>query len=199
MDQLEVDSVGPPLWQPANAAISLPETQEEEYLANASPEERYKYLQAETQAAEVVLPFLGKALYELSPFSQVGEFVDDVKAGSYAAAAIAVLMVIPALKGVRVTHHIIARLARQHKQLRKVIEEYGINIDDPANLARLVEDVHRVLHTNRYYKYVERLVGEAKTPDQVRAALQTIKGLLERLESREHTRHLFPPKRPPRM
>ncbi len=182
-----------------NAAISLPELQEEEYLATASPEERRKYLQAETQAAEIVLPFLGKALYELSPFSQVGEFVDDVKAGSYAAAAIAVLMVIPALKGVRVTHHIIARLARQHKQLRRYIEDFGIDIDDPVNLARLVEDVHRVLHTNNYYTYVERLVRNAKSSDDMRTVLQDIKKLLEGLETRQDSRRLFPPKSRPKI
>jgi GTP-sensing pleiotropic transcriptional regulator CodY len=80
-----------------------------------------------------------------------------------------------------------------------MLRDYGVDINDPVNLARMVEDVHRVIHTNSYYGYVRRQLLGANSPEEIRAAMKNIKTMLERLEDRAGARTKFPPQRPPKI
>lgn len=186
-------------WQEASIAYDTSDEWEREWLATASPQERYEYFEGQKRVLRQAVPFLGRALYELSPLPEAQEFVDDVRAGRYASAALAVILIaIPELKAVRVTHHIIAKLARQHRVFDRILSEYKISINDPANLARMIEDAHRVLHTRNYYNFVASRLSEATDEPQFRQALREIKNLLEKLKDRADSRAQFPPVRPPR-
>jgi hypothetical protein len=74
-----------------------------------------------------------------------------------------------------------------------MLREFGIDMNDPSNLARMMDDAHRVLHTNSYYAYVVARARSASNPSEMRKVLREIKQLLESLRTRNDSRRHFPP------
>ncbi len=51
-------------------------------------------------------------------------------------------------------HHIVAQHATDAEPARLVLENVGININDPANIVILPQGYHKSMHTRVYYQYV---------------------------------------------
>ena len=59
-------------------------------------------------------------------------------------------------------HHIVAKGATKAKAARNVLKKVGIDYKwDDRNLIRIKTGLHRRLHTNKYYAYVNKLVVDA--------------------------------------
>jgi hypothetical protein len=72
------------------------------------------------------------------------------------------------------THHIVAQSARRADAARKLLERFGIDLEDPSNGAFLPEAQHDHLHTNEYYNAVNRELAAATTKSEAQQILRSI-------------------------
>jgi hypothetical protein len=77
------------------------------------------------------------------------------------------------------THHIVAQNARLADPARKILERFGIDLDDPANGVFLSKDQHSHLHKNVYYNAVNKALAGATTKTEAEQILRSIARQLE--------------------
>jgi hypothetical protein len=85
-------------------------------------------------------------------------------------------------------HHIVAGNAERAEPARRILQEFGIGINDAANGVFLPATgkspnamgaaVHASLHSNRYYTTVNKMLGQAQTRDQALGILARIRRML---------------------
>ena len=82
-------------------------------------------------------------------------------------------------------HHIVAGKAAKAIEARKILEKYGININDAANGVFLPTKkgvsnsvYHTGLHKKTYYKKVDELLSRAKSKEEVLNILDFIRDKL---------------------
>jgi hypothetical protein len=72
------------------------------------------------------------------------------------------------------THHIVAGRAEKADPARKVLERFGIGLDDATNGAFLPEAQHDHLHTNVYYDAVNGELAAARSRSEAEQILRSI-------------------------
>jgi hypothetical protein len=72
------------------------------------------------------------------------------------------------------THHIVAGGAQRADPARKVLERFGISLDDPANGVFLPETQHDHLHTTAYYEGINRELEAATSRSDAEQILRSI-------------------------
>jgi A nuclease family of the HNH/ENDO VII superfamily with conserved AHH len=77
------------------------------------------------------------------------------------------------------THHIVPREAKRVDPARKILDRFGIDLDDPANGIFLPKARHDRLHGNRYYDAINRELANATTKSEAEQILQSIAQRLE--------------------
>jgi hypothetical protein len=85
-------------------------------------------------------------------------------------------------------HHIVAGRAPQAAEARRVLERYGIGINDPSNGVFLPKNlsvpnpngayVHSILHRKAYYSAVNELLSQASSRQEVLNVLSYIRDRL---------------------
>jgi len=87
-------------------------------------------------------------------------------------------------KDVTDEHHMVAQAAKRAKATLKLLEDANVAINDAMNTVELPYAFHKVLHTGKYYKYVQNLIKNALDEqgdkmDNVTDALNGLKNDLE--------------------
>ena len=77
-------------------------------------------------------------------------------------------------------HHIVAQGARQASKARRILTRFGIDVNGAENGVYLQSNVHRGLHTNKYYEKVNELLTAASTKQDAIAILSYISSELQK-------------------
>jgi hypothetical protein len=86
-------------------------------------------------------------------------------------------------------HHIVARSARAAEGAKEILRQHGIKVSDAVNGVFLPAAQHARMHTNEYYRQVERFLREAKSRDD---AIRILRDMARRLSESGHLA-LVPP------
>jgi hypothetical protein len=71
-------------------------------------------------------------------------------------------------------HHIVAEKAKKAEKTRKILNKFGIDINDPANGVFLPTNQHRRIHTTEYYKKVQLKLMNIRTKESIIRELKKI-------------------------
>jgi hypothetical protein len=72
-------------------------------------------------------------------------------------------------------HHIVAKAAWRADPARRMLERFGMTVNDPDNLIPLRGKFHSRLHTIAYYDYVNSVMSTAKSEASVRFKLNQLR------------------------
>jgi hypothetical protein len=75
-------------------------------------------------------------------------------------------------------HHIVPKSDERTDPARKVLEKFGIGIDDPVNGIGLPPDMHWPLNANAYHERINRALAGARTRAEAERILRSIAGKL---------------------
>lgn len=87
-------------------------------------------------------------------------------------------------------HHIVARKSYKASVARNILTRIKISVDNNENIVNIKTGLHRRLHTNLYYGFVNIMVAQAynngkisQRKNRVIQALRTIKGMIQTMDN----------------